>query len=411
MEIGKLPISEDGESGWQGCNLVELNGSMCNTPEEFYEMCKAGAILGTLQAGYTDFPFLTESSKKIFEREALLGVSITGWMNNPEVLFDPEVMKKGAEIVKQHNKRVANIIGINASARCTAVKPSGNASVLLGTASGIHGEHSKHYIRHVQMNTEGEVAQLFSQHIPEMVENSVWSANGSDIAVCFPITTPDGSIYKKDLLGVKQLEYVKICQQNWIEYGTNLDLCVDKNLRHNVSNTITVDNWEEVTKYVYDNRQWFCGISFLAATGDKAYPQAPFTEVLMADEILDKYGNASMFASGMITRALDAFNNNLWNACSTALGYGEDLSVATHENAMKRDWVRGFNKFSDKWFNGDKQKTSDMLKDVYNLHKWCRITSNIREIEWTTELKEKRYTDADTLGAVACSGGVCEITF
>ena len=73
-----------------------------------------------------------------------------------------------------------------------------------------------------------------------------------------------------------------------------------------------------------------------------------------------------MFASGMITRALDAFSNNLWNACSTALGYGEDLSVATHENAMKRDWVRSYNKFSDKWFNGDKQITSDMLKDVYN---------------------------------------------
>ena len=87
MEIGKLPVSEDGESGWQGCNLVELNGSMCNTSEEFYEMCKAGGCSDTLQAGYTDFPFLTEASKKIFEREALLGVSITGWMNNPELLL------------------------------------------------------------------------------------------------------------------------------------------------------------------------------------------------------------------------------------------------------------------------------------------------------------------------------------
>ena len=81
---------------------------------------------------------------------------------------------------------------------------------------------------------------------------------------------------------------------------------------------------------MYDNRQWFCGISFLAATGDKAYPQAPFTEVFILMKSLAKYGNASMFASGMITRALDAFSNNLWNACSTALGYGEDLSVATH---------------------------------------------------------------------------------
>jgi ribonucleoside-diphosphate reductase alpha chain len=384
---------------------------MCSTPEEFYELCKAGSILGTLQAGYTDFPFLTEASKKIFEREALLGVSITGWMNNPEVLFNPDVMKHGAEVVKQTNKRVAEIIGINQSARCTAVKPSGNASVLLGTASGIHGEHSEKYIRHVQMNREGEVAQLFETYFPEMVEKSVWSANGSDLVICFPVNTPEGSIYKKDLLGVKQLEYVKACQQNWIEYGTNEHLCTDPRLRHNVSNTITVDNWEEVTKYVYDNRKWFCGISFLAATGDKAYPQAPFTEVLDAEDILETYGCASMFASGMITRALDAFDNNLWNACSTALGYGEDLSVETHENAMKRDWVRSFKKFSSKWFDSNYQTTADMLKDVYNLHKWSKITSGIRNIDWTTELHEKRYTDADTLGAVACSGGTCEIVF
>ena len=384
---------------------------MCNTEDAFYEACVAGSILGTLQAGYTEFPFLSDASKEIFEREALIGVSVTGWMNNPTVLFNPDVMKHGATIVKETNEKVAAMIGINPVARCTAVKPSGNASVLLGTASGIHGEHSSKYIRHVQMNREGEVAQLFEQHIPEMVESSVWSANGSDIAICFPVETPEGSIYKKDLLGVKQLEYVKICQQNWIEYGTNEQYCTDKQIRHNVSNTITVDDWDEVTKYVYENRQWFCGISFLAATGDKAYPQAPFTEIFDAEEILAKYGSASMFASGMITRALDAFNNNLWNACSTVLGYGEDLSNETHENAMKRDWVRSYKKFSDKWFNGDLQKTSDMLKDVYNLHKWCKIQQSIRDIDWVNELKEKKYTDVNTLGAVACSGGVCELTF
>lgn len=331
-------------------------------------------------------------------------------MNNPDVLFDEDVMKKGAEIVKETNKQIAAIIGINPAARCTAVKPSGNASVLLGTASGIHGEHSPQYIRHVQMNRESEVAQLFEKYLPEMVEQSVWSANGSDIVVCFPVNTPEGSIYKKDLLGVKQLEYVKACQQNWIEYGTNIELCVDKKLRHNVSNTITVDDWKAVTQYVYDNREWFCGISFLAATGDKAYPQAPFTEVVDAESILEKYGSASMFASGMITRGLDAFDNNLWNACSTAMGYGENISNETHENAMKRDWVRSFKKFSSKWFD-NLQTTSDMLKDVYNLHKWCKINGSIREIDWVNELQQKRYTDANTMGAVACAGGTCEITF
>ena len=173
-------------------------------------MQKAGAVLGMLQAGYTDFPFLQRLVRR-FLNGSIARCIYYRVDEQSRITFDPEVAKKGAETVKQINKEVAAIIGINPAARCTAVKPSGNASVLLGTASGIHGEHSKHYIRHIQMNTEGEVAQLFSQHIPEMVENSVWSANGSDIAICFPVTTPEGSIYKHDLLGVKQLEYVKIC--------------------------------------------------------------------------------------------------------------------------------------------------------------------------------------------------------
>lgn len=391
--------------------MTEINGSFCNTEDAFYDACVAASVIGTLQAGYTKFPFLSEASKEIFERESLIGVSITGWMNNPEILFNEKVQRKGAELVKKLNKEVAALIGINPAARCTAVKPSGNASVLLGTASGIHGEHSKRYIRHVQMNKESEVAQLFEKHLSTMVEQSVWSANASDIAVCFPVETPEGSIFKENLLGVKQLEYVKNAQQNWIEYGTNVDLCVDKNLRHNVSNTITVDDWEAVTKYVYENRQWFCGISFLAATGDKAYPQAPFTEVLDEQEIIKKYGAPAMFASGTVTRALDAFNGNLWNACSTALGWGEDLSNETHDNAMKREWVRGFKKFANNYYNGDLQKTSDLLKEVYNLHKWCKIVSSIRSVNWVEELQKKRFTDVDTMGAIACSGGTCEITF
>jgi ribonucleoside-triphosphate reductase len=109
VEIGMYP-QIDGESGWQGCNLTEINGGKCTTSAEFYKACRAGAIMGTLQAGYTNFKYLSETSKKIFEREALLGVSVTGWMNNPDILLDPEVQKAGAEIVKQVNKEVAALI-------------------------------------------------------------------------------------------------------------------------------------------------------------------------------------------------------------------------------------------------------------------------------------------------------------
>ena len=115
------------------CNLTEINGGMCTDEELFYKACRAGAILGTLQAGYTNFKFISSTSKKIFDREALLGVSITGWMNNPNVLFNKDILEKGASIVKAINEEVAKLIGINPAARTTTVKPSGNACTSFDT--------------------------------------------------------------------------------------------------------------------------------------------------------------------------------------------------------------------------------------------------------------------------------------
>jgi len=425
VEVGKYPQTPEGISGWQACNLTEINGSKCDTAEKFYDACKAASILGTLQAGYTDFAFLTQASKEIIEKEALIGVGVTGWTNNPKVLFDEDVMRRGAEIVKEYNKIVAELIGINQAARTTVVKPSGNASVILQTASGIHGEHSPRYLRHVQMNNEVEVLQTIKELFPQMVEPSVWSTNGTDSVMAFPIISKEGSLYKNDLLGIKQLEYVKKVQQVWIETGTNVELCSDPRLRHNVSNTISVDDWDEVTKYIYDNRQWFCGISLMAASGDKAFPQAPFTEVLTEQQIIEKYGAASLFASGLVTRALDAFGD-LWKATSCALGYGEKLEEESHETVNKRDWVRQFNKFAVNNFPlepvrlhpdynvavGDLNKTSDCLKDVYNLHKFMKISRALdTEIDIRQHLKHKSYVDVGSLAGAACSGGVCEMTF
>ena len=268
VEIGMFP-QIDGQSGWQGCNLTEINGGMCNTEEDFYKACRAASILGTLQAGYTDFKFLAETSKAIFDREALLGVSITGWMNNPGILFNEKVLEKGAKIVRDVNKEVAAIVGINPAARTTCVKPSGNASVLLQTASGIHAEHSDMYIRNVQMNKESEITQAIVKSNPWMVEDSVWSAGGTDVVVSFPIVPKEDSIYKDELIGVKHLELVKKAQKHWVNAGTNIELCADEGVRHNVSNTIIVDDWDEVEKYVFENRHSFAGISFLPMTGDK----------------------------------------------------------------------------------------------------------------------------------------------
>ena len=409
VEIGMYPQINK-KSGWQGCNLTEINGGKCNTEEDFYKACRAASILGTLQAGYTDFKFLSDTSKKIFDREALLGVSITGWMNNPDILFDEKILQKGAEIVKEVNKEMAAIIGINPAARTTCVKPSGNASVLLQTASGIHAEHSNMYIRNVQMNKESEITQAIMKTNPYMVEDSVWSAGGTDVVVSFPILPKKGSMYKDDLLGVKHLELVKKAQKHWVEAGTNEDLCADKGVRHNVSNTIIVDNWEEVEKYVFENRHSFAGISFLAMTGDKDYNQAPNTAVITAKDMVKKYGNAAVFASGMVVDALKCFNN-LWDACSTAKGFGEDLSLESSENAMKRDWIRRFGKFADNYLKSDTLLAEHCLKDAYLLHKWNKIQSTLKTVDWKEDIKERKYTDVDTLAAAACAGGACEIDF
>ena len=409
VEIGMFPQYK-GESGWQGCNLTEINGGKCTTEEDFYQACRAAAILGTLQAGYTDFKFISETSKKIFDREALLGVSITGWMNNPDILFDEKVLKKGASIVKKVNKEVASIIGINAAARTTCVKPSGNASVLLQTASGIHAEHSPMYIRNVQMNKESEITQAISRTNPFMVEDSVWSAGGTDVVVSFPIVPKTGSLFKDNLYGVKHLELVKKAQKAWVVAGTNEDLCADKGLHHNVSNTIIVDDWDEVEKYVYKNRYSFSGISFLAPTGDKDYNQAPNTQVISADEMVNKYDQGAIFASGMVVDALKVFDN-LWTACATAVGMGEDLSVESSENSAKKDWVRRFNAFAENYLEGDIKKTEYCLKDSYLLHKWNKIQKNLKPVDWEADLTERVYTDVDTIGAAACAGGACEIDF
>jgi ribonucleoside-diphosphate reductase alpha chain len=414
VEIGKKPVTEDGRSGWQGCNLTEINGAMCKTKEDFFLACEVSAVIGTVQAGYTDFKLLGEESKEIFEREALIGCSITGWMNNPDILFDEEILKEGAEIIKRVNKEVAAIIGIRPAARTTCAKPAGNSSVLLQTASGVHGEHAPRYLRYAQFNKDTEVAQLLVKHFPEMIEESVYSENKTDYAIAFPIIAPEKSIYKSDLYGVKQLEYVKKAQLHWVENGTNVELCVDSRLRHNVSNTISVDDWDAVADYVWENKDIFAGISFLGMSGDKDYAQAPNTKVLTEQELLDTYGTASFFASGLIVDGLHAFDNNLYLACNTVKGIGLDLKESGEDHvkhALCVDWVRRFHKFSNNYFEDDIKITMDCIKDVYLFHKWNKIQNCLRDnnIDWKTDLTEKQFVDIDTMGAVACAGGVCEI--
>ena len=409
VEIGMYP-QIDGQSGWQGCNLTEINGGKCTTKEEFFKACRAGAILGTLQAGYTEFKYLDANTKKIFEREALLGVSVTGWMNNPDVLFDADVQREGAEIVKRVNKEVAALTGINPAARTTCVKPSGNASVLLQTASGIHAEHSPRYIRHIQLNKDTEVAQLIAESNPYMVEESVWSANGTDYCIGFPLVAPARSLYREETYGKALLDTEWMLQNNWVEAGTNVELCAQPTIRHNVSNTVTVQPhmWSEVEDYVYDNRHSFAGISFLAGMGDKDFAQAPMTEVLDEDQIVAKYGKAALFASGLIVDTRKSGFRDLWDATMQAQMPEEYRGEVSDLN---KEWIRRYNKFADNYFDGSLKETEYCLKDVFLLHKWVKIQQNIKPIDFVSQLNQKEFTDIDTMGAIACQGGACEITF
>jgi ribonucleoside-diphosphate reductase alpha chain len=259
------------------------------------------------------------------------------------------------------------------------------------------------YIRNIQLNKDTEIAQTIRKINPDMVEESAWSVGKTDFVVSFPIISKTGSLTKDSMIGINHLDLIKKAQANWVNTGANVELCADPGIRHNVSNTVIVRDWDEIEEYVFNNRNFFAGISFLSETGDKDYYQAPNTEVLNSKEIIKRYGTGSLFASGVIVESLKTFSN-LWIACNTAQGYGEDVSADNHENALKKEWIRRFKKFAENYFKGDLKKTEYCLKDVYLLHKWEKIQKTFINIEWKDELKEIRYIDVDTMGAAACVG-------
>lgn len=407
VEIGLYPVDEEtGESGWQFCNLAEINGKKATTPENFYSACRSAAIIGTLQAAYSSFPYLSEATERITKREALLGVSITGMMDNPDVLFDPQVQRNGAKIVKDTNKLISQIIGINQAARTTCVKPAGSTSCILGTASGIHPHHAKRYFRRVQANIQENPVNHFRKFNPRAVEKSVWDPNGVTEVITFLCEVPPGAKTKNQIDASKLLESVKLTQQNWVKYGTNQELCVKPWLSHNVSNTIHVrsSEWGEIADYIYRNRKYFAGISLIPNSGDKDYPQAPFCAVPYPNDILREYGAGSFFASGIIEQALHSFPTGLWAACDCLLGVGEPL----HEsNLIKQNWATAAIKFADSHFDGDVRTMTYCLKDVYNLKLWEKLSQEYRDVDWT--LMSEIEDNVDFQQDSACAGGSCEM--
>ena len=413
FEIGFIPINpRTGKSCISFCNLTEINGGKCTTEKKFYEACEGAAILGTLQASYTNMPFLGPDTEELIRYEALIGVSITGIMDNPQVLLNPEILRNGAEIVKRVNEMIAAIIGINPAARCTAIKPSGNASVLLETSSGIHPAHARRYFRIMQMNKGTEMAKLLEEKNPVLLENSVWSATNKDWAVYIPIEERDDCITKEQITDLEFAKHIKMVYQNWILPGTRFERGYSSRVTHNVSNTITVSDWDAVFDYIFENQESFCGISMLPATGDKVFKQAPFTKVLGFDELVKEYGDGVIFASGLIIDALHAFNDDLWDACEAVQNKDYPLNGDRFAVLIKKDIVRRIKKFSKNFFKGSIKTTISCLKDVHLFHKWKTINRDFKTIDFATIDLKPSFTNVNEMGGVACSGGgSCEITY
>ena len=284
FEINFIPETEDEVCGVQFCNLTSINGALTDTKDKFILHARHAALIGTLQAGYLEFPYLSRASRKITEQEALLGVSITGMMDNPDILLDKDSQKEAALAAVESNEIWAKKLGVNPAARITCVKPEGTSSIILGAASGIHPHHSRRYFRRIQCNKLDNVYNFFKIYNPDLCEESVWSANKTDDVLTFPVEIPEGAMVKEDLTAIKHLGIIKNAQENWVNYGTSKHN--KKNIKHSVSCTVLVDEdeWDKVVKYLFENRENFTAVSLLPKTGDKIYKQAPMEAVISKED-------------------------------------------------------------------------------------------------------------------------------
>ena len=267
----------DVHTGWAFCNLCEINAAKFTSLDDFLVAAHAATFIGTLQATYTRMPYLGWVSEALAEREALLGVGMTGMLDAPEVACNPEYQRLVASKVVSWNRTFAAKLGIEPASRTTLVKPSGTTSLELGcVAPGQGAHHARRYIRRVTADGLESVFQAFRKVNPGMC---VQKPDGKWV-IEFPVEAPAGAIIKADLTAIQFAEMVRSTQENWVLPGTAHER-YSPGLTHNVSNTIHVneDEWPVVSEYLWDHRDRFTGVSLLPAMADTMYAFAPNQEI------------------------------------------------------------------------------------------------------------------------------------
>jgi ribonucleoside-diphosphate reductase alpha chain len=266
---GTNPCCEIALRPYQFCNLCEVNASDLESQEDFENRVKGAAFIGTLQAGYTDFHYLRDVWKRTTEKDALIGVGMTGIGSGVVLGYD---MKAAANAVKEENERVATLIGINKSARTTTVKPSGTSSLVLGTSSGIHAWHNDYYLRRIRVGKNEAIYSYLAINHPELVEDEYFRPHDTAV-ITIPQMAPEGSILRYESV-FQMLERVKKVSQEWVKSGHR----TGQNT-HNVSATVSIkeDEWELVGDWMWKNRKFYNGLSVLPFNGG-TYTQAPFQD-------------------------------------------------------------------------------------------------------------------------------------
>jgi ribonucleoside-triphosphate reductase len=255
---------------FQFCNLVTINAGNLVDQEDYNQRAKAAAFIATLQASYTNFHYLRDVWKSTTEKEALIGVSMTGIASGPVLSLN---MTEAANVVKEENERVAALIGINKAARTTTVKPEGTSSLVLGTSSGIHAWHDEYYIRRVRVGKNESIYGYLQQNHPEVLEDEFFKPHQQAV-ISIPQKAPEGAITRNesalDLLG-----RVSTVWKKWVKAGHRRG--ANKN---NVSTTITIkpNEWEEVGEWMWENRDNFTALSVLPHS-EHNYVQAPFETI------------------------------------------------------------------------------------------------------------------------------------